>query len=220
MIEIHDLEKTYTRAGESIVACKVDELRVAAGEQVAIVGPSGCGKTTLLHIVSGLLVPNRGRVLVDGEDLFALSERARDRFRAKRFGYVHQSFDLLAGFTALENVELAQYFASGRIDHARAREYLTRVGLEARMQHRPGELSIGQQQRVAIARALINAPRLLLADEPTGSQDPATAKQSLAMLRDLATEVGATMLLVTHDPASAAAMQRTISLPDLAGAAR
>ncbi|HMQ20965.1 MAG TPA: ATP-binding cassette domain-containing protein, partial [Planctomycetota bacterium] len=127
MIEIHDLEKTYTRAGESIVACKVDELRVAAGEQVAIVGPSGCGKTTLLHIVSGLLVPNRGRVLVDGEDLFALSERARDRFRAKRFGYVHQSFDLLAGFTALENVELAQYFASGRIDHARAREYLTRV---------------------------------------------------------------------------------------------
>ncbi|MCB9882956.1 MAG: ABC transporter ATP-binding protein [Planctomycetes bacterium] len=220
MIEIKNLEKTYMRAGERVVACRVDALEVAAGEQIAIVGPSGCGKTTLLHIVSGLLIPDHGSVRVDGQDLFALSERARDRFRAARFGYVHQTFDLLSGFTALENVELAQYFAAGKTDRARAREFLAHVGLEERMHHRPRELSIGQQQRVAIARALINSPRLLLADEPTGSQDPDSAKRSLALLRDLATEVGATMLLVTHDPASADAMERKVDLRALSGAAR
>ncbi|MCA8972329.1 MAG: ABC transporter ATP-binding protein [Planctomycetes bacterium] len=220
MIEIKNLEKTYTRAGERVVACRVDALEVAAGEQIAIVGPSGCGKTTLLHIVSGLLIPDRGSVRVDGQDLFALSERARDRFRAARFGYVHQTFDLLSGFTALENVELAQYFAAGRTDRSRAREFLTHVGLEERMHHRPRELSIGQQQRVAIARALINSPKLLLADEPTGSQDPDSAKRSLALLRSLATEVGATMLLVTHDPASADAMERKVDLRALSGAAQ
>lgn len=217
MIEVRDLEKTYTRAGERVVACSVMSLTVEAGEQVAIVGPSGCGKTTLLHILSGLLIPDRGSVVVDGQEIFELSESGRDRFRAARFGYVHQTFDLLPGYSALENVELAQYFASGRIDSARARDFLTRVGLEDRLNHRPNELSIGQQQRVAIARALINAPRLLLADEPTGSQDPEAGKRSLALLRELAAEAGATILLVTHDPMSAAQMDRTIDLPALAG---
>ena len=217
MIEIKDLEKTYSRASERVVACSVRSLVVDAGEQVAIVGPSGCGKTTLLHIVSGLLIPDSGTVVVEGQNIFDLSESARDRFRAARFGYVHQTFDLLPGYSALENVELSQYFASGRVDSARARDFLARVGLQDRLSHRPSELSIGQQQRVAIARALINTPRLLLADEPTGSQDPEAGKRSLALLRELASEAGATVLLVTHDPASADAMDRKIDLPALAG---
>lgn len=215
MIRIEGLEKTYERAGERVVACSVSSLEVDAGEQVAIVGPSGCGKTTLLHLVSGLMLPDRGEVEVDGQKIFALSERKRDRFRAARFGYVHQTFDLLGAYTALENVELAQYFASGRIDRQAALGFLERVGLQDRTLHRPRELSIGQQQRVAIARALINKPRLLLADEPTGSQDPETGKRSLALLRELAMEAQATMLLVTHDPASAEQMDRTIDLPEL-----
>ena len=218
MIEIRDVEKRYARGGEVVIACRVPELDIQAGEQVALVGPSGCGKTTLLHVISGLLKPDRGTVKVDGIDLFGLGEAARDRFRARNFGYVHQTFNLLAAFSALENVALGAYFAGGSSSAERARELLDRVGLGDRLSHQPAELSVGQQQRVAVARALINRPQVLLADEPTGNQDPETGRQTLALMRELAEEIGATIVLVTHDPNSAEQMQRTIELPSLAGA--
>jgi putative ABC transport system ATP-binding protein len=218
MIEIRDLEKVYRRGADRVVALRVADLRVGRGEHVAFVGPSGCGKTTLLHVISGLLAPDRGEVRVNGEDLFALGEAARDRFRARHIGYVHQTFNLLAPFTALENVALGVYFARGRADLARARELLERVGLSDRLDHRPAELSVGQQQRVAVARALVNQPQLLLADEPTGNQDPATGRQTIELMLSLAREIEATVLLVTHDPRSAEVMQRTVYLLDLAGA--
>ena len=217
MIEIREVQKIYRRGDERVVACSVEALDVAAAEQIAIVGPSGCGKTTLMHIISGLLVPDRGSVRIDGQDIFALSESRRDRYRAAHFGYVHQTFDLLPAYSALENVELSQYFATGRMDRKVARGLLERVGLKERLGHRPNELSVGQQQRVAVARALVNKPHMLLADEPTGSQDPESGKRTLALLRELASEVSATMLLVTHDPESARSMERVVELPSLAG---
>ncbi len=217
MIRIQGLEKRYRRAeGGDVVACSVHRLDVAAGETVAFVGPSGCGKTTLMHTISGLLVPEAGSVEVDGQSIFDLSEAARDRFRAERIGYVHQTFQLLAAFTALENVELGAFFAGGGKGRGRSLDLLERVGLADRLGHRPYELSVGQQQRVAVARALVNSPRLLLADEPTGNQDPAMGRQTLELMLRLAGEMGTTVLLVTHDPKSAEVMQRVIELPSLA----
>jgi putative ABC transport system ATP-binding protein len=216
VIRLRGVEKRYRRRDETVVALRVEALDVARGEQVAIVGPSGCGKTTLLHVISGLLVPDQGTVEVAGEAIFDLSEPARDRFRARHVGYVHQTFNLLAAFTALENVMLGAYFAGAPAQRAHAKELLERVGLGARLDHRPGELSVGQQQRVAVARAVVNRPALLLADEPIGNQDRAAGKQTLDLMLSLAVEIGATVLMVTHDPASARAMQRTIELPRLA----
>ena len=220
MIEIRDVEKRYARGDDVVVACRVPELDIEAGEQVALVGPSGCGKTTLLHVISGLLTPDRGSVMIDGSDLFQLGEASRDLFRARNFGYVHQTFNLLSAFSALENVALGAYFAggsSGQAAQEAARTLLDRVGLAERLSHQPAELSVGQQQRVAVARALINHPRVLLADEPTGNQDPETGRQTLELMRELAEEIEATIVLVTHDPKSAEQMQRTIELPSLAG---
>lgn len=218
MIRISDLTKTYTRAGERIVACDVGALEIAEREQVALVGPSGCGKTTLLHLISGLLLPDTGSIVAWGTEIQALSERQRDRFRAGHVGYVHQTFQLLAPFTALENVQLAVLFGRGTgarsLDPA---QLLDRVGLADRLHHRPSELSVGQQQRVAIARALVNRPALLLADEPLGNQDVVTGAQVLDLMLGLANEVGATVLMVTHDPSQAARLGRCIEMPALAG---
>jgi putative ABC transport system ATP-binding protein len=215
LIRLHDVEKTYRRRGEVVRALAVVTLVIARGEQVALIGPSGCGKTTLLHVISGLLTPEHGVVEVAGTEIFALSEAARDRFRAEHIGYVHQTFNLLPAFTALENVELAAFFAGGSHRRAEARELLQRVGMGDRLDHRPSELSVGQQQRVAVARALINRPSLILADEPLGNQDPETGRQTLQIMLSLAEEIEATVLMVTHSPQSAAQMQRTIALPDL-----
>ena len=216
MIRIKDLRKTYSRAGEEVVACDVAELEIAERDQVALVGPSGCGKTTLLHLVSGLLLPDRGTVEVGGRDIPKLSEGRRDRFRAGHVGYVHQTFQLLQPFSALENVRLAVLFGRGAganpLDPV---ELLERVGLGDRMRHHPSELSVGQQQRVAIARALVNRPTLLLADEPLGNQDAQTGAQVLDLMLELADEVGSTVLMVTHDPAQAQRLHRTVELPAL-----
>jgi ABC-type lipoprotein export system ATPase subunit len=217
VIRIEGLLKTYTRAGESVVACDVDRLEVQDGEQVALVGPSGCGKTTLLHLVSGLLLPDRGLVEVDGQRVPELSERRRDVFRARNVGYVHQTFQLLAPFSALENVQLAVLFGRGTgAQPLEPQQLLERVGLGERLHHRPSELSVGQQQRVAIARAIVNQPRLLLADEPLGNQDVVTGEQVLNLLLELADEIGTTVLMVTHDPAQAERLQRKVELPALA----
>lgn len=217
MIEIQNLRKEYQLGGRSVLACSVRELRVATGEQVALMGRSGCGKTTLLHMIAGIVRPTGGVVRVAGTDLAPLGESARDHFRGRHIGLVFQTFNLLQPFTALENVLLGAVF-SGQADGShrqRALELLDRVGLADRADHRPGELSIGQQQRVAICRALIHEPELILADEPLGNQDPETGAKVLGMLLDIAKDEGRTVVMVTHDPGSAELMQRTVHLEDL-----
>ena len=221
MIRIRDLHKTYTRGRETVSACSVTSLDVAAGEQVALVGRSGLGKTTLLNCIAGILKPDRGEVEVAGANMVRLSEGARDRFRGRNIGMVFQTFNLLQAFSALENVLLGATFARGRATQnstplrKQAVALLERVGLADRMSHRPNELSVGQVQRVAICRALINRPRVVLADEPLGNQDKATGAEALNLLLTIARESDATVVMVTHDPQSAELMQRTVDLADL-----
>jgi putative ABC transport system ATP-binding protein len=172
---------------------------VRAGEAVAILGASGSGKSTLLGLLAGLDVPTAGRVRIDGEDLFALSEDGRARLRARLVGFVFQSFQLLPALTALENVMLPLELAGAADAGARAREVLRRVGLAERLGHYPRQLSGGEQQRVAVARAFVTQPRILFADEPTGNLDSATGEQVIELLFEMNRERGTTLVLVTHD---------------------
>ncbi|NTW03045.1 MAG: ABC transporter ATP-binding protein [Oscillochloris sp.] len=202
-IAITNLTKTYRGPdGTAQPILNLPQLQMARGSSLAISGPSGSGKTTLLHIVAGLLQPSSGDVLVLGEALTPMSEATRDRFRARNIGYIFQTSNLLAGFSALENMLLAMGFA-GNVPttqrRARASELLERVGLAARMHHRPNQLSSGQQQRVAIARAVANRPSLILADEPTAHVDYPTGCQVIALLREICAEHGAALLLASHD---------------------
>ena len=219
MIEIRDLLKTYRRGGQRVVACDVAELKLESGEQVALMGSSGSGKSTLLHIISGLLLPDRGSVKVGDIEVTELSEHDRDRFRATHVGYVFQTFNLLPGFSALENVRLGAFFAGRKHDKGVAESLLDRVGMGDRWSHHPRELSVGQQQRVAVARALINKPEVLLADEPLGNQDPETGGKALDLMLEIAREMESTVIMVTHDPLSAGHMQRRIDLRDLSSSA-
>jgi ABC-type lipoprotein export system ATPase subunit len=225
MIRLRNVQKSYRRGAESVLACAVRELDVAAGEQVALVGRSGSGKTTLLHILAGILRPDRGEVEVAGARLDQIGEAARDRHRGRHIGMVYQTFNLLQPFTALENVLLGALFGRGAGGEARLRAeaLLQQVGLADRMHHRPRELSVGQVQRVAICRALVNDPELVLMDEPLGNQDRTTGGQVLDLLLQIAAHGRKTVVMVTHDPESAKRMQRTIDLaalwPAAAGAA-
>ncbi|MFO1053148.1 MAG: ABC transporter ATP-binding protein [Planctomycetota bacterium] len=221
MIEIRRLRKEYRRGAETLLACSVRELVVERGEQIALMGKSGCGKTTLLNTIAGIQRPSSGSVVVCGTDLATLGQGALDRFRARHIGIVFQTFNLLQPFTAYENVLLGATF-SGRLDsehRRRAHELLGHVGLGDRIHHRPRELSIGQQQRVALCRALIHEPELILADEPLGNQDRETGAKVLALLLEIASAEGRTVVMVTHDPESAKLMRRTIDLQSLREAA-
>ena len=185
---------------------------VNPGESVAIVGSSGSGKSTLLGLIAGLDVPSAGRVLLDGENLFDLDEDGRAALRGRGMGFVFQSFQLLPGLTALENVMLPLELAERANAAAVARSHLERVGLGERIRHRPAQLSGGEQQRVALARAFAVAPRILLADEPTGNLDAHTGAQIIELLFELNRAQGATLIVVTHDPALAALCQRQLRL--------
>jgi ABC-type lipoprotein export system ATPase subunit len=221
MIHLRNVEKRYARGSESVLACAVDRLDIAPGEQVALVGRSGTGKTTLLHILAGILRPDCGEVEVAGARLDQLGESARDRHRGRHIGMVYQTFNLLQPFTALENVLLGALFGRGAGGDARGRaeSLLQKVGLGERMHHRPRELSVGQVQRVAICRALVNDPDLVLMDEPLGNQDKATGGQVLDLLLQIARDGNKTVVMVTHDLESATRMQRTVDLSTLRGAA-
>jgi len=220
LLELRDLIKSYpSPEGERQVVLDVPSFDLAAGQQVALEGSSGSGKTTLLNLVAGILTPTRGSVSLDGHELTSLSESARDRLRAVSIGYVFQTFNLLQGYTALENVILGMAFGDGP-DVGRAHALLERVGIAEKANHLPGQLSVGQQQRVAIARAVANRPSLLLADEPTGNLDADMAQQALALLRETCEEVGAAILLVSHDPAVLGAFDDRRSLAELNRAAR
>jgi ABC-type lipoprotein export system ATPase subunit len=172
---------------------------LGAGEQVALRGESGSGKTTFLNLIAGILAPDAGSILVGGTDMAALGESARDRLRASSIGYIFQTFNLLQGYSCLENVLLGMTFG-GRADRGQAQALLERVGLSHRLGHYPRQLSSGQQQRVAVARALAKRPKLVLADEPTGNLDHRNAQEALALIRETCRENGAALLLVSHDP--------------------
>ncbi|MEE8106768.1 MAG: ABC transporter ATP-binding protein [Planctomycetota bacterium] len=200
-LEIAGLEKSYlTPDGEKHTVVRVPEFALDAGAHIALQGSSGSGKTTFLHLIAGILAADNGRIRIAGEEITGLSEAERDRARAQHIGYVFQTFNLLQGYTALENVTLAMRFGAG-VDRAKAESLLERVGLGDRMAYRPRQLSVGQQQRVAVARALANGPQLVLADEPTGNLDRTHAFEAVDLIREVCRENEAALLLVSHDAA-------------------
>jgi putative ABC transport system ATP-binding protein len=216
LLVAEDVRKVY-RTGEIEVEALVDlNLTVRAGEMVAVMGPSGSGKTTLLNCLSGLDDIDGGRVLVEGKDLFAMSDAARTTHRARAMGFIFQSFNLIPVFTAVENVELPLLLGGTPAGQARKRamEMLDRVGLGHRTRHRPNEMSGGEQQRVTIARALASRPVIVWADEPTGNLDSQMAEQVVDLLHQLNRVDGQTIVLVTHDADIGAAAQRLISMRD------
>ena len=199
MLHVEKVRKSYREpSGEELRILDIPEFRLAAGEQVVLRGRSGCGKTTLLNSIAGLTTVDAGAIRIRDVDITRLPEAGRDRFRARHIGYVFQTFNLLAAFTALENVMLGMTFTGQRRDAKRAAELLEKVGLAHRLHHKPQALSVGEQQRVAVARALANKPLLLLADEPTANIDPAHQQQVIDLLREACRSENVAMLLVTH----------------------
>ena len=213
MIRVESLSKEYLSGGRPLTVLKDITLEIPTGELAAIVGPSGSGKTTLLGLLAGLDRPTRGRVVVDGTDLTALSEDGLATFRAERVGFVFQSFHLIPTLTARENVEVPLELR-GEEARGRADELLARVGLKGREHHDPAQLSGGEQQRVALARAFSNRPRILFADEPTGNLDQGTGQRVVDILLELNRELGTTTVLVTHDLELARKARRVIRPAD------
>jgi putative ABC transport system ATP-binding protein len=199
MLLVENVKKSYREPdGSTLAILDIPRLAVDAGEQVVIRGRSGGGKTTLLNAIAGLATVDAGRIALSGTDITRIPEIGRDRFRARHIGFVFQTFNLLAGFTALENVLLGMTFTGQPRDSKRAVSLLERVGLGHRLAHKPAALSVGEQQRVAVARALVNRPVLLLADEPTANIDPAHQQQVIDLLREVCRDENVAMLLVTH----------------------
>ena len=216
MLLVENVKKSYREpSGNRLEILDVPHLSLASGEQVVIRGRSGGGKTTLLNAIAGLTTVDEGKIVVNGTDVTRLPEAVRDRFRARNIGFVFQTFNLLAGFTALENVQLGMTFTGQRNDPKRAAELLDRVGLGHRLTHKPAALSVGEQQRVAVARALVNRPGLLLADEPTANIDPAHQQQVVDLLREVCRGENVAMLLVTHSPEVAGQFERVEHLESL-----
>ncbi len=199
IIQCSGLRVDYPAGAERLTVLDIPAWSLPRGVQAALAGPSGSGKSTLLHVLAGLLPPAGGDVRVDGTDLYALGEAARDHFRAERLACIFQTFNLLQGYSALENVLLGAAFSGAGADRGRARELLARVGLEHRLDHKPAQLSVGEQQRVAIARAFAKEPRLILADEPTGSLDPRNKRAVVDLLRGICREHGCALLVVSHE---------------------
>lgn len=201
IIVANQLRKTFRTGNVTVEALRGVDLSIERGAMVAIMGPSGCGKTTLLNCLSGLDDFDSGEVVIEGTALRSMNDRARTNYRAKRMGFVFQTFNLLPVITALENVELPLLVSGVRPGEARRRAgaALDQVGLSDRMQHRPAELSGGQRQRVTIARSLVNEPAIVWADEPTGNLDSEAANDVLGLMRRLNRERGQTLVIVTHD---------------------
>jgi ABC-type lipoprotein export system ATPase subunit len=220
VIHLENVRKAFaTPGGETVAVLDIDRFSLGERERMALTGQSGSGKSTLLHVISGIMRPDAGRVFVAGRDITRLGEAATDRLRADTLGLVFQQFNLLPGFTALENVLVAMSFGSGRPDRWRAADLLASVGLSHRLHHRPSALSIGQQQRVAVARALANRPRVILADEPTASIDAAHQDQVIDLLETTCAEQDVALLVVTHSPEVAARFPRRLRLEEFNRAA-
>ena len=216
LVAAEGLDKTYLDGPAVVRVLAGLDLTIAAGESIAVVGASGVGKSTLLHLLGALDRPTGGRLLFDGVEVFSRSEAEVATLRNREIGFVYQFNQLLGDFTALENVMLPALIARRPFGYARRRAsaLLERVGLGARLHHRPGELSGGEQQRVAVARAVVQEPRLVLADEPTGNLDPTTGQSVQEVLLGLNREHGSALVVATHNEQLAAAMGRTLRLAD------
>jgi putative ABC transport system ATP-binding protein len=214
-MRLEAVSKSYLHRGRTVAALDQASLEIAPGDFVAVVGPSGSGKSTLLLVLGGMLSPSTGRVFLNGRSLYDLSPNERADLRRKTIGFVFQTFNLVPYLTALENVQIPLFLAG--LDEAaqkqRATALLGRVGLGDRLDHKPPELSIGEQQRVALARVLANDPEIILADEPTGNLDPETGQQILDLLAEMNRE-GRTVVMVTHDPRAAARARQMLRLQD------
>ena len=214
MIELENIVKTYQMGQVEVQALRGLSCSIERGEMVAIMGPSGSGKSTLMNIMGCLDTPTSGSYLLDGAEVGKLSDSQLAEVRNKKMGFVFQTFNLLPRTSALGNVELPLLYGNGSNRRKRALEALERVGLTERAQHRPSELSGGEQQRVAIARALVNNPAIILADEPTGNLDSRSSQEIIAILEGLNRQDGITVVLVTHEPEVVAHTRRIISLRD------
>jgi len=215
ILKADNLEKVYRIGKVDVPALRGVSLAVQEGEFVAVMGPSGCGKSTMLHLLGGLLTPTKGRILVDGEDLTAASDAKRTDIRRRKIGFVFQRFNLFPTLTAEGNLRLAERIhGNGADDPDRRREILRMLHLEDKMNHKPLELSGGEQQRVALARAVVNRPAIVLADEPTGNLDSENSELVLKMFRELNDRFNQTIIMITHNPEAAAACQRIIQMRD------
>jgi lipoprotein-releasing system ATP-binding protein len=216
VLQANDLHRSYQQAGEDLGVLQGANLRIERGETLAVIGVSGSGKTTLLNVLGGLDDPDAGEIHVCGQDWRNLNTNERASWRNQHVGFVYQFHHLLGEFSALENVALPLLIGNNSVTEARQRasELLTRVGLGERLHHQPAQLSGGERQRVAIARALVTEPSVVLMDEPTGNLDPATAGLMLELLLELNQALHISFVVVTHDPAIAARMNRTLSLVD------
>jgi len=221
LLILRDVHKTFIEpSGHPLPILDIPLFELGRGEQMVLLGRSGCGKTTLLHVIAGISRADSGTIQLDGVDLTKLTEPARDRLRAACMGYVFQTFNLLPGFSALENIMLGMTFARGRRDTARAKNLLERVGLADRAQHKPKALSVGEQQRVAVARALANRPALLLADEPTANIDPSNQQMIVDLIRETCREEKIALLMVTHSMEVASQFERVDRLENINRVAR
>jgi putative ABC transport system ATP-binding protein len=216
VLETINLQMIYRVGKVDVPALRGATLQVESGEYVAIMGPSGCGKSTFLHIVGGMLKPTSGRVMIEGEDLTGMSDAQRTDLRRRKIGFVFQRFNLFPTLTAEGNLKLAEriYAGNNNQDPAERRAVLRVLGLEDKMDHKPLELSGGEQQRVAIARAVINRPAIILADEPTGNLDTENSEVVLNVMRQLNKEFGQTIIMITHNSEAAARADRVIEMRD------
>jgi putative ABC transport system ATP-binding protein len=216
MLLLENVKKAYREpSGERLPILDVPHFAIEPGEQVVIRGRSGCGKTTLLSAIAGLTQIDAGSVQLRGVEITRLAEAGRDRFRARHIGFVFQTFNLLPGFSAIENVVLGMTFTGQKTDRGRAAELLGQVGLGHRLTHKPAALSVGEQQRVAVARALANQPSLLLADEPTANVDPGHQQQVVDLLREACRRENVALLLVTHADEVADQFERVLDFAEI-----
>jgi ABC-type lipoprotein export system ATPase subunit len=215
LLELTQVKKCFLAPGNT-THCVIDVPRFELPENahVALAGESGSGKTTLLNLIAGIVSPGSGSIRLDSRELANLSEGERDRVRAQRIGYIFQTFNLLPGYTCLENVLLGMAFGPG-INRELAQTLLRRVGLQHRLHYYPRHLSTGQHQRVAVARALANRPRLVLADEPTGNLDPQNTDEALTLIRETCRETNAALLVVSHDREVLARFEKVVQLADI-----